>query len=144
MKYDYINKGLCYFITLSRAANAITTFYDESLQELGISTKQYSLLRNLSRLGESSTVELANFVNLERSTVTRNLKALLSNGWVCDLAAKGSRSHRYIVTEAGEKKLDETVILWQKAQDDIQEMLGKERMASLMETLYLVQDLQKK
>lgn len=144
MKYNHINKVKCYSTTLCRATNSLTTFYDDALQELGISTKQYSLLRNLSRLGEASTVELADFVNLERSTVTRNLKPLLSNGWVFDMAVKGSRSHRYAVTKAGEEKLDETVIFWQKAQDDIAGALGEERMASLMESLYMIQDLQKR
>ena len=38
MKYQQINKSKCYCITLCRAANAITAYYDEGLQPTGITT----------------------------------------------------------------------------------------------------------
>ena len=97
MKYQQINKSKCYCITLCRAANAITAYYDEGLQSTGMTTKQFSLLLHLSRLEEASTGELADYVNLERSTVTRNLKILVEQGWVYDqaeppLCCDGSRA----------------------------------------------------
>ena len=88
MKYKIINKSQCYCITLNRAGNALMDFYDDVLSEAGITTKQYSLLIRLNRLGQANVVELAEYVNLERSTVTRNLKTLISNGWVYDRAEK--------------------------------------------------------
>ena len=94
MKYQQINKSKCYCITLCRAANAITAYYDEGLQPTGMTTKQFSLLLHLSRLEEASTGELADYVNLERSTVTRNLKILVEQGWVYDKAEPGKRNHR--------------------------------------------------
>lgn len=142
MKYQQINKSKCYCITLCRAANAITAFYDEGLKQAQITTKQFSLLINLARLGEASTVELADFVNLERSTVTRNLKILLENGWVCDRAKPGSRSHRYAVTETGEKKLEETEQLWEKMQEKMDAFLGRENAQMLRESLHRLQELQ--
>lgn len=127
---------------MCRAANAITSFYDEGLKSAGITTKQFSLLIHLSRLGEASTVELADYVNLERSTVTRNLKTLLEQGWIEDRAGEGRRNHKYAVTQKGMEKLEETDRLWEEMQKKIQAYLGEEKAGALMESLYLLQQLQ--
>lgn len=142
MRYRQINKSKCYCITMCRAANAVTSFYDEGLKSAGITTKQFSLLIHLSRLGEASTVELADYVNLERSTVTRNLKTLLEQGWIEDRAGEGRRNHKYAVTQKGMEKLEETDRLWEEMQKKIQAYLGEEKAGALMESLYLLQQLQ--
>lgn len=144
MKYSYINKSKCHCITLCRAANAVNAYYDEHFQKAGISTKQYSLLTNLSRIGEASTSELAAYVNLERSTLVRNLKVLKENGWISDLAGEGRRTHRYVVTAAGQEKMEETEPIWRKVQQEMEEMVGKEQMETMTEVLYKIQELQRK
>lgn len=131
MKYQQINKSKCYCITLCRAANAITAYYDEGLQSTGMTTKQFSLLLHLSRLEEASTGELADYVNLERSTVTRNLKILVEQGWVYDKAEPGKRNHRYAVTEAGQQKIEEADVIWEQLQENLNEMLGEDNMQTL-------------
>lgn len=143
MKYKVINKAKCYCMTINRAGNAIIDFYDEALSNAGITTKQYSLLLRLSRLEQANIVELAEYVNLERSTVTRNLKILISKGWICDIAEKNKRSHKYIVTEKGKEQIKKTEIYWEKCQKEIKKLLGEKRIQNLMECLYILQDLQK-
>lgn len=143
MKYQQINKSKCYCITLCRAANAITAYYDEGLQSTGMTTKQFSLLLHLSRLEEASTGELADYVNLERSTVTRNLKILVEQGWVYDKAEPGKRNHRYAVTEAGQQKIQEAHVIWEQLQENLNEMLGEDNMQTLRSALYKIQELQK-
>lgn len=143
MKYQTIQKSKCHCITLCRAANAITAYYDEGLKGLGISVKQFSLLLNLHHLEGASTAELADYVNLERSTVTRNLKFLLERGWVCDIAAPGKRAHCYVVTTAGQNIIAQADKIWERLQEEIQEYLGQENAARMMEIAYRLQDLQK-
>ncbi len=91
MKYKVINKAKCYCMTINRAGNAIMDFYDTAFAEAGITSKQYSLLLRLSKLKQANVVEIAEYVNLERSTVTRNIKILISKGWVCDVAKENER-----------------------------------------------------
>ena len=117
-------------------------YYDSAFAKNNITTKQYSLLVNLSRLGEANVVELAEYVNLERSTVTRNLKILISNNWVCDLAKEKSRSHRYIVTKEGEQQIKKSMPIWNKCQSDLEAFLGKENTNALINMLYSIQSLQ--
>ncbi len=144
MKYKTIHKTRCYCITLCRAANAVMDYYDNAFAKNNITTKQFSLLINLSRMEEANVVELAEYVNLERSTVTRNLKILISKGWVCDLAKENSRSHRYTVTEEGHKQIENSLPIWNKCQSDIENFIGKENIKVLSDILYKLQNLQKK
>ena len=143
MKYKIINKSKCYCITLNRAGNALMDFYDDVLSEAGITTKQYSLLIRLNRLGQANVVELAEYVNLERSTVTRNLKTLISNGWVYDRAEKNKRNHQYALTQKGKEQIQKTAQYWDKCQKEILDMIGEEKVHIFMEVLYKIQDLQK-
>ena len=141
MKYSRIYKSSCYCISLCRAENALTAFYDKQLDSLGITVKQYCLLNNLNKLQEANTSELAQKVNLERSTITRNLKILISKGWIYDKAKPGQRAHKYSLTDEGiaiHKKASE---LWQLAQQQTEDIIGKEKLNDFMDTLYKLQNL---
>ena len=126
---------------MRRASNAITEYYDAALQEVGLTTSQYSLLKNLGRLEMASTSELAEQVNLDRSTLVRNLKPLLERGLIVDLAKENARNHQFQVSETGMALLEDANPRWQKAQDGIKAYLDKENVEMLMEMLYRLQEL---
>ena len=128
MKYKTIHKSNCYCISLCRASHAVLDFYDRKFAEKDITTKQFSLLINLSHMEEANVAELAEYVNLERSTVTRNLRLLLARGWVRDLAKKTGREHRYAVTAAGEEQLHACLPIREACQNEIKRFLGEENM----------------
>lgn len=141
MKYPHIYKSSCYCISLCRAENALTTFYDNQLKCIGITIKQFCLLDNLNKLHEASTSELAQKVNLERSTITRNLQILITKGWIYDKAKSGQRAHKYSLTEEGitiHKKASE---LWKHTQQKAENIIGKEKLNDFMDILYQLQTL---
>lgn len=141
MKFKQINKSPCHCITLRRAANAITEYYDRAFQELALTTSQYSLLKNLGRLETASTSELAEEVNLDRSTLVRNLKPLQERGLIMDQAKKNTRNHKFVLTDEGYALLEKAVPLWEQAQKEIRAYLGEENVEQFMKTLYKLQEL---
>ncbi len=141
MKFKQINKSPCHCITLRRAANAITEYYDRVFQELALTTSQYSLLKNLGRLETASTSELAEKVNLDRSTLVRNLKPLQERGLIMDQAKKNTRNHKFVLTDEGYALLEKAVPLWEQAQKEIRAYLGEENVEQFMKTLYKLQEL---
>lgn len=141
MKFKNINKSQCHCITIRRATNAMTDYYDAALRELNLTTSQYSLLKNLYRLKTASTSELAEHVNLDRSTLVRNLKPLLERELIVDLARENARNHKYTVSAAGLALLEEANPKWEKAQEEIKAYLGKENAEMFMEMLYKLQEL---
>ena len=66
----------CYCINLRNASGIIAKIYDEHLAPYGITVRQYSMMKNLERLGEASVTELAEYIELERTSVVRMLRPL--------------------------------------------------------------------
>lgn len=120
------NESTCYCIGIRRAANAVTVFYDSALEPTGLTVNQFSLIRNLQRLGTSSISKLADYVGLERTTLTRTLKPLMQQGLIIDSADAGKRDRKLQLTGYGEEILKQGIPLWEEAQAEIEERLGKE------------------
>ena len=116
----------------------MTDYYDRMLAPSGITVSQFSLLRNLRRLEVATASDLADRVELERSTLVRTLKPLLEAGLIEDKAAPGTRNRRLRVTAAGEQVLAEALARWREAQKGIAKRLGSagvEQLHALAEQL---------
>ena len=121
MKEKPAYKSQCYCMNLRRAANAVTDYYDAVLKDLGVSVSQFSLLLNLARMETANTSELAERVNLDRSTLVRNLKPLLERGLILDFAREGARSHKFAVSETGQALLEKGIPQWEHAQETVKD-----------------------
>lgn len=141
MKEKPAYRSQCYCMNLRRAANAVTDYYDKAMKGLGISVSQYSLLVNLERMETASTSDLAERVHLDRSTLVRNLKPLLEQEWILDLAKEGARSHKFAVSEKGQALLAQGKPIWDKAQEDVRNILSDEDTETLLRFLRKLQEL---
>ena len=88
---------------------------------------------NLSRLGSGSISELAAYVGLERTTLTRTLKPLTERGFIKDVSEKGRRDKKLQLTSLGKETLNKGIPLWESAQSEIEARLGKENLRWLFE-----------
>ena len=70
------NKILCNCIALRQIALKLTKIYDEALIDTGIKVTQYSLLKNIEKIGTPNINNLAISTQLDRSTLARNLEKL--------------------------------------------------------------------
>lgn len=107
-------------IRLRRAANEVSKLYDSYLKQAGVSANQFSLLAALENLGEGSVSDLANYVGLERTTVTRTIRPLLERGLVADVSERGTRSRCLKLTEKGEITRREGSALWMQAEQEME------------------------
>src|SRR5918992_2836859 len=81
--YTRIMKILCYCTSLRNAARRMTAIYDAAMAPLGIGTAQFALLRQLEPDGEAIGLsELSERLDLDRSTVGRNVRVLERMGLV--------------------------------------------------------------
>ena len=71
-----MNDTSCMCISIRKAANHISKVYDHELSGLDIKITQYSALKNIEALGNPSVNELSKKLDLERTTVLRNLDKL--------------------------------------------------------------------
>ena len=107
-------KSACYCTNLRRSANIISDFYDAALKDAGLTVAQYYLLINLSRLG---------------STMVRNIKLLQARDFV---EASEGHGKVFVLSPEGKRVLEMAVPLWQRAQEQIEDILGKDDTAAVL------------
>src|ERR1700721_4366466 len=105
---------------LRKASRAITRMYDEALSDIGMSTVQFSILRNLSRHDELPLMQLADLLVMERTSLYRALTPLERQGWVLGAAGKG-RAKTAVLTGQGRRTLLPGTPPWGRAQGKIWE-----------------------
>ena len=124
-----LHKSECYCTNLRRSANAVSSFYDEKLKEAGITVSQYFLLINLQKLKKANITHWAEFVGLDRSTMVRNIKVLLSHDLIEQTAGSGKT---FQLSATGEKALSCAIPLWETAQKELEEHLGEEDSKAIL------------
>ena len=70
----------CICNNLRRAARLVTNYYDKLLEPAGLRVSQATVLVVLYLSGEQTINELAEQLELDRTTLTRNLKPLAYQG----------------------------------------------------------------
>ncbi|MDO4168325.1 MAG: MarR family winged helix-turn-helix transcriptional regulator [Lachnospiraceae bacterium] len=127
------NKSDCYCVNVRRAANTMTEIYDNYLKSADITLTQYCLLSNLKKMDGCSVSDLANGVGLERTTLVRTLKPLTDRGLISDISEPGTRRRKLHLTEEGRKIVTKAKPLWVRAQNEIEQRIGKENAAVLLQ-----------
>ena len=110
----------CYCTLARRSARVLTEFYDAALIPSGLKITQYSLLRAVERLEQSSLTELAEATGLDRSTLGRNLRVLERAGFVVLGPAKDERACIAKLTLKARHALKIAHTLWTEAQAKVE------------------------
>jgi DNA-binding MarR family transcriptional regulator len=112
--------GRCLCLGVHRAARALARRFDHALAPFGISHGQYSLLMSLNRPDAPRLGEAADFLAMDRTTLTANLKPLERRGLVAVVPDKDDRrSRRLHLTEAGRDLLKAAVPVWRRTHDEV-------------------------
>ncbi|WP_197675016.1 MarR family winged helix-turn-helix transcriptional regulator [Halopseudomonas salegens] len=113
----------------------ITRAYDEALRPSGLRITQFTLLVAIGYGAPGSISELADWLAMERTTLTRNLKLLEKEGLIETHAGAHHRARASGLTPTGKAKLDEAYPLWQAVQKRYREGLGEEQWLESHDTL---------
>jgi len=131
----------CHCLKMRRSAENVINFYDTVLMPSRLTSRQYSLLFAINKLGTCNVRELAQYTLLDRSTLARSLKPLLQAGYIEDKKNAGARDSVLVLTSKGEKNYQQAAELWHSAQRQIENKVGRENLAELERLLLLFQDL---
>lgn len=119
----------CYCTSLRRSAGLISSFYDDALKETGLTAAQYHLLIHLSRAGSANITQWSGLVGLDRSTMVRNIRPLLSRGLIQEADGRG---RVFTLSSGGQALLTAARPLWEKAQNQIESVLGSADTDSIL------------
>ena len=112
-------------------ARALARLFDAELAKSGLKATQFSLLAKIYNGGPTSPSNLALHMELDKSTLTRNLLPLLEAGLVIQDIATDARSKLISLTQAGRDKYTEADLHWNVAEKTIGEILGTERINAI-------------
>jgi len=107
----------------------------------GLRITQFSLLRALARDGTARISDLAAALLLDRTALSRTLDPLLERGLVSIVSGRDARTREVSLTRAGEKALRAALPLWKRAQIQVANKLGAERLEALIATLGKIEAL---
>jgi DNA-binding MarR family transcriptional regulator len=125
------NEVACTCGRLRRLTRRITAVYDHTLAPCGLRITQFSVLSSLLRLQTPTLAELSDSMDMERTTLLRNLRPLVAAGWVRVESRANSRQLQASLTPAGRAKYSEARPLWRLAQNAVSSALGETEVVRL-------------
>ncbi len=109
----------------------VTRLYDEALREHGITVAQYGLLAAIALVGPVRPAELGRRLNLEKSTLSRNVHLMGEQGWVKVVTGAPARAQQLTLTKAGRGIVEIAFPAWERAQEEVRSILGEDLVRAL-------------
>ena len=110
----------------------LTSIYDDELRPFGLKATQLNLLVVVAKVGPIRRIDIGKILYLDPSTLTRNLKIMLTNGWIEEIENReDGRGLPLQVTAQGRELLNQIGPSWRKAQDRAQKLIGSDGAALL-------------
>lgn len=125
----------CYCVVLRKATRRVTAIYDQALEPAGINVAQLSLLRKIARNAPVSLTELGRLLELDRSTVGRNVRVVERLGFAVLALGDDQREATVSLTPRGNKVLAKAAPLWDAAQSRIETAVGSTGVDTLTRLL---------
>lgn len=121
----------CIAARLRLLNRVVTSFYDDALRPLGLKVSQLNLLIVTGRLGLARPAQVCEILQLDTSTLSRNIKPLLAQGWLEVVPDEDARAQPFRLTTQGKRLIEKAAPAWEEAQRQAAELLGDETIALL-------------
>ena len=125
----------CTCAMLRRTARRVTRLYDQALRPTGLRLNQYAVLANIARDGGLSITKLAKRLEMERTTLTRNLRPLVHAGLVLVATGSDRRQRSVGLTQAGRSIYQQAYPLWQEVERKLRIEIGEDESERLRRLL---------
>jgi DNA-binding MarR family transcriptional regulator len=121
----------CVAVRLRLLNRVVTNYYDEALRPLGLKVSQLNILIVTAKLGLARPAQVCEILQLDTSTLSRNIKPLQAHGWLEVVPEEDARSQPFRLTPQGKRLIEKAVPAWQEAQRQATDLLGDEGIALL-------------
>jgi DNA-binding MarR family transcriptional regulator len=121
----------CISTRVRQLSRIVTRIYDDALRPLGITASQFTLLTQLAQQDGITAVEIGHTLDIEKSTLSRNLKRLLALGHITMDPPAGRRGRGLHLTPKGEGVIQKAFPVWKDAQTRTVRIMGPESRTTL-------------
>ena len=109
----------------------VTGMYENEFRPLKLTASQMVILALTEKRDQIRAAELCKWLQIDASTLSRNIALMKKRGWVRVLPGEDVRSHALTITTGGRKLLREILPSWRKAQREAAEILGAKGTATI-------------
>ncbi|HZZ29902.1 MAG TPA: MarR family winged helix-turn-helix transcriptional regulator [Pirellulales bacterium] len=132
--------GTCACFNFRKASRSVTQLFDQILAPIGLRSTQLTILVAAQVLGPCGLARLARELVMDRSTITRNIHPLVTQG-LLQVSGKSGRGGKSVeITRAGQQALLSALPYWKEAQGQLLQRMGKDRLDRVMVDLGNVVD----
>jgi len=122
----------CLAVRARMVSRALSTVLERELKPWApLKTSQLNILAAIGMLGEPEPKDLVWALQLEKSTLSRNLNRMIARGWIERVNTKRGRQSKVRLTDEGTELMAEIKPAWDKAQEKAREMLGDDQADAL-------------
>lgn len=114
----------CLAMRVRRLNRVITGIYDDELRDHGLTTAQLNVLVVIARRGPIAPAQVAKLLRMEKSTLSRNLERMRSQGWV-RVSPGAGRGQLLEVYAKGRRLLEAVEPAWRRAERRAESLLGE-------------------
>ncbi len=136
--FDIANE--CIAFGVRRVSRLVNNHFDRHLSAAGMRSTQFTILNALLALDVVTINELAEQLQTDRTTLTRNLKLLQDRGWVNKVTGEDRRAREVSLTAAGKRAVKRATKAWAEAQGRLYKRLGRSNYRKLMAELSRVEE----
>lgn len=130
----------CLLLGTIRAARVLMRRYDNMLKIHGITVVQFAVLIEVRRRGGGTIHAIAEHLDMERSTLTRNLDILVRRGLVAKKAAARGNGKACFLTDAGETLLTALIPTVQEKRNELRARLGETEADGFLAHLHVLME----
>lgn len=125
----------CVAYNFLKTARHLSSFYRKIISPSGLKGNQFPLLLAI-KLQEPVPISLlAHSLELERTTLSRNLKRLQANGYIVMESDEDQRVRNVQLSGHGTETLEAALPLWQEAQETIVQQFGEDNWRQMLRSM---------
>jgi DNA-binding MarR family transcriptional regulator len=128
----------CLALNLRRVERAVCQIYDTAMRPFGIKSTQFSLLVMVHAMQPAPLSRIADRINIDRTTLTRNLSLLNASGMIEIARGNDLRERIISMTKKGDAVIVAAFPVWASTQKRLISKLGDPSVESLMDGLKAV------
>lgn len=121
----------CLAVRVRLLNRVITNIYDDAFRSLGVKTSQLNIMVAAMRLGLARPAEVCRILQLDASTLSRNVERMKAKGWLEVVADEDARAQPFRLTAKGRRLLEKAKPAWVEAQRKAAEVLGPDAIDTI-------------
>jgi len=117
--------AICLGYRTRKLARAVTRLYNDRLRPLGLNIAQMNLMAAIAGQRSVQPARLGRAMDLEKSTLSRNISLLVDRGWVEIRDHPPGRGVLLALTASGNEVLHHALPPWKEAQERAQSLVAE-------------------